>query len=598
MPASQTSTSPSLSAAQRASTRTDTGGVQQQLTVDSLSFSYPDRRVLSKISFAASTGQCIGLVGENGTGKSTLLALLAGRLTPETGSLLRPQHVGLLEQELPYPPDTPLVQILDDAQHHALTSLATMESLGDQLAAHPHDPQIADAFAAALDEAERSQAFAAEARRAEMLRGLGLGGIDERRRLGELSGGQIVRLSLACLLLRAPHLLLLDEPSNHLDDASSAYLEQVLSRWPGIVILASHDRALLDAVSTGILDLDPLPVPASELADAAAADGESSAADAIAVDSEETSDTGAGYGARFWGLGYSQARQERREELRRWRERYARELEQRNALHHEIAVGSREVNRKQESKSESKISQKFYADKDARVTARRARNARMRLEALERDRVRRPPQPLEFAGFGEQLRDSAPELRVNSLRIPGRLAEVSFTLEPGARLLLSGPNGAGKSTLLSVLAGVLDAPDETLQIGTDESRHRVGYLPQEVSFEYPRQSAAEYYRSVVGFDRAEATPLALSGLLAERDLHRPVGELSVGQRRRLALATLVADPPELLLLDEPTNHLSLALVEELETALNQYAGTLLIATHDRWLRSRWKGQVLNLVPEV
>ncbi|WP_336652057.1 MULTISPECIES: ATP-binding cassette domain-containing protein [unclassified Leucobacter] len=688
MPASNTT--PHLSAAARAAADPAAAGIGSasgptHLIVDGVSHAYGDRRVLSDISFTARPGDRIGLIGENGTGKSTLLGIIAaagadarsadpaadprhaaarnagsdaernaGRaaardagcptrrgtaLHPDAGAVALPGSVGLLAQQLPYPDTTPLAVVLDDAQRGALDALSLLEHCGKRMAAQPNDPGTAEAFARALEDAERSQAWSAAARRGEMLAGLGLGGIPEQRPIGELSGGQRLRLSLAALLLEAPQTLLLDEPSNHLDDASAAYLERVLIDWPGIVIVASHDRALLDAVSTRILDLDALPLPARVLADAKDANTEHAAGPTAGGSRTDprrdpgslptdpaTDDPGAGFGVRLWGVGYSAARAARGAEMERWRARYAAETAEREALVHEIEVGSREVNRKHESKSEAKITRKFYADKDARVTARRARNARVRLDALERERVRRPPAPLRFEGFGAP-RDTGPLepgrrgaltgrgapagasapgeataappslIRAERLSLAGRLRATSLELAPGGRLMLSGPNGSGKSTLLAILARRLTPDRGELEIAP---RARVGYLPQEVEFADPDRPAERAYRDAVGAEIAEAVPLPDTGLLARRDLRRPVGALSVGQRRRLALAALVADPPEVLLLDEPTNHLSLTLVEELETALRDFTAApeactgLVIATHDRWLRSRWEGAVLEL----
>ena len=614
MPASHQTISPDLAAASRAATRAARGSGLTHLAVEDVSHAYQDRRVLSGVSFAASPGDRIGLVGENGTGKSTLLRIIAGRQEPDHGTVALPGSVGLLAQELPYTDDTPLGQVLDDAQRAALDALNRIEELGERFAERPEDPEVAGAYARALEDAEQSDAWAAQARRGDIVAGLGLGGIAEAHSIGHLSGGQRLRLALAALLLSAPFVLLLDEPSNHLDDASAAYLERILSSWPGIVIVASHDRALLDAITTRILDLDPLPIAASVLADAAGAESSNATADAVLQPEEATTDDpGSGLGVRFWGVGYSAARAARRAELARWRERYAAELEERKALIHEVEVGSREVNRKHESKSESRITRKFYADKDARVTARRARNARVRLDSLERDRVRRPPEPLRFSGFaqapdpaqsagpvvgpqrGSRSEPSGPRqaiaLRAERIALANRLRETSLELEPGGRVMLTGPNGAGKSTLLAILAGEL-GPDT----GAIERTGRIGYLPQEAAFDRPERSAEAHYRAAVGADIADALPLVQTGLLAPRDLDRPVGKLSVGQRRRVALAALVADPPPVLLLDEPTNHLSLTLVEELEEALREFAGALVIATHDRWLRSRWEGEVLSLHP--
>lgn len=148
-----------------------------------------------------------------------------------------------------------------------------------------------------------------------------------------------------------------------------------------------------------------------------------------------------------------------------------------------------------------------------------------------------------------------------------------------------------KSTLLAALAGLLP-----LDAGRRVARRglRVALLEQDVRFAEPERSARELYARAVGNRRAELLPLADLGLLAARDLDRPVGALSVGQQRRLALALVVARPPHLFLLDEPTNHLSLQLAGELERALGTYPGAVVVATHDRWLRARWEGREVRL----
>ncbi|MBO9705138.1 MAG: ABC-F family ATP-binding cassette domain-containing protein, partial [Arthrobacter sp.] len=182
-------------------------------------------------------------------------------------------------------------------------------------------------------------------------------------------------------------------------------------------------------------------------------------------------------------------------------------------------------------------------------------------------------------------------LRAHRVAVPGRLEPVSFGLGPQGRLLLTGANGSGKSTLLKALAGRVAHEGEILRA----DGATVGYLAQDTVFEDPTLSAAAWYARAVGYERAESTPLASLGLLPERDTGRALGELSIGQQRRVALAALVADPPRVLLLDEPSNHLSLALVEELEEALESFAGAVVIATHDRWLRTRWRERN---VPEI
>ena len=204
--------------------------------------------------------------------------------------------------------------------------------------------------------------------------------------------------------------------------------------------------------------------------------------------------------------------------------------------------------------------------------------------------MRKPPAPLRFrAELTGHAAGDGPAISVRSLEVPGRLRLPRLDIGGSARLLVTGGNGAGKSTLLSVLAGRLAPAAGSVHFGPGV---RVGLLEQDVVFPAPERNAARVYRDALGED---APPLSRLGLLASRDLRQPVGALSVGQRRRLALAILLAEPPDVLLLDEPTNHISLTLAEELFAALQTAPGAVVIASHDRWLRRDWSGDHLELV---
>jgi macrolide transport system ATP-binding/permease protein len=176
---------------------------------------------------------------------------------------------------------------------------------------------------------------------------------------------------------------------------------------------------------------------------------------------------------------------------------------------------------------------------------------------------------------------------LRGVRVPGRLEVDRLDLSGDGRLLVTGANGTGKSTLLNVLAG-------TLEPGTGSVLRRkglrVGILAQDDYWVDPARTPRQLYEA----SGAACVPLMELGLVAPRDLDRPVGVLSVGQRRRVALALLLANPPNLLLLDEPTNHLSLSLADELEQALGTAPGAVVVASHDRWLRRRWDGPILSL----
>ena len=221
-----------------------------------------------------------------------------------------------------------------------------------------------------------------------------------------------------------------------------------------------------------------------------------------------------------------------------------------------------------------------------RAHARRVRVAERRLAAAERAAVPAPPVPLTFTG---PLTDAPGEadgdaVRVRGLRIPGRVVVDELIVPAGGRLLLTGANGSGKSSLLLVLAGRLGPMNGAVQVSAD----RVGLLEQDVMFAEPGLSARATFARALGRDDDGSVLLDI-GLLRRPDLDLPVGRLSVGQRRRLALGLLVARPADLLLLDEPTNHLSLTLAAELEEALGAAPGTVIVASHDRWLRQRWTG---------
>ncbi|MGN6744249.1 MAG: ATP-binding cassette domain-containing protein, partial [Amnibacterium sp.] len=238
---------------------------------------------------------------------------------------------------------------------------------------------------------------------------------------------------------------------------------------------------------------------------------------------------------------------------------------------------------------------KFFSDKDAKVTARRVRNAAGRLAALEREQVRKPPAELAFAGLAAPPSTSAsgPVLVASGVAVDGRLAPTDLAVGAGGKVLVTGANGAGKSTLLRLLAGELAPRSGSVQRAPGV---RTALLRQDTVLPDPRATARRAYEAAVGEERAARIPLASLGLLAPRDLDRAVGALSIGQQRRVALAAVLADPPHVLLLDEPTNHLSLALAEDLEAAFGAHAGAVVLASHDRWLRQRWEHEVLALTP--
>jgi macrolide transport system ATP-binding/permease protein len=365
--------------------------------------------------------------------------------------------------------------------------------------------------------------------------------------LAQLSVGQRYRVRLACLLGAERDLLLLDEPTNHLDADGLAHLTARLREHSGGVVLVSHDRALLADVVTAVLDLDP------------SRDGR----------------------PRLYGGGYAGYRDGRRAERARWAGEYEAQQTERQRLDADLAA------------AQDRLTTGWRPDKGTgkHTRATRApalvRAVHRRQEDLAAHAVAVPEPPLRPAVPELPVLPGSALLSAVDVGVAGRLRHpVAVTLHSGDRLLVTGPNGAGKSTLLAVLAGLL--------VPTTGTVHRAG--PARVALlgqESPaagRRSAGSVYAAaqarLVSTGRLgpdEVVPLDALGLLDTADAGRPVGELSLGQQRRLDLAMVLGARPHVLLLDEPTNHLSIGLVDELTEALHATGAAVVLATHDRRL---------------
>ena len=521
--------------------------------------SYAARTVLPGVDVVASPGRVLALVGENGSGKSTLLRVLAGVEEPDGGTVQRPADVGHLPQDPAFAPASTVGHVLDSALEPLHTAVERLEELAGRL----EDPDAAASYGELLDWAVAHDAWDATRRATEVAARLGLAGLAHDRRVSTLSGGERSRLALAAMLTRRPTCLLLDEPTNHLDDGALEFLEQTLRSMTGVVVVASHDRVFLDNVADAVLDLD-----------------------ATHFGSD-------GAGGRVRGVtagGYSELLAAKAADRRRWETAFEEQQDEMERLRQAAATTARRVAHNRPPRDGDKFIYHAKGEKVARTISRRVADAERRLQSLEDDRIAKPPQPLSFDGV--LAPDGAGSIRVRDLVVPGRLVLDRLDVDTGGRLLVCGRNGSGKSTLLKLVAGRL-SPSSLDRVRGEVSvqARRIGYLAQDVQLARPGASAAAVYARAVGDG---APPLRSLGLVHPKDVHRPVGELSVGQQRRLALAVLVAGRPDLVLLDEPTNHLSLALAEELEDALDRSVGTVVVASHDRWLRRRWVGDVLPL----
>ncbi|ALD12008.1 ABC-F family ATP-binding cassette domain-containing protein [Clavibacter capsici] len=486
----------------------------------------------------------LAIVGENGRGKSTLLHVLAGTLAPDGGSVHRTGILGLAEQEMPTGDDSTVGQAIADAIAAPLAALAALDAAAADLASGVGS--AAERYATALERAEALDAWDAE-RRVQVALGALDAVSDPARRLDDLSVGQRYRVRLACLLGADDDFLLLDEPTNHLDRSGLDFLTERLRTRRGGVVIVTHDRALLTDVAESILDLDPTPDDRP----------------------------------RVYGGGYAGYREGRAAERERWEQEHARQQAEHARLQDSLtAAQDRLVSGWRPEKGSAKHGRATRAGGLVQSVHRRQ-------DQLEAHAVTVPEPPQEFRFPDLATRTGAALLTADGVSVDGRLSEAtSLSLSHRGRLVVTGPNGAGKSTLLAVLAGDLEPDAGTVR----RSRGvRLGLLRQETALPLDRR-ASDVYREhldalVAGgaVDSAETVGLSRLGLLRPREAGKRVGELSMGQQRRLDLALVLAARPHVLVLDEPTNHLSIALVDELTDALGATEAAVVLSTHDRQL---------------
>lgn len=510
-----------------------------QLIASDVSVTRGATPVLSHVDLTVTATSRVAIVGENGRGKSTLLHVLSGALTPDSGVVQRLGTVGIAEQEMPTGGNRTVGQAVAEAIAQPLAAVAALDSAAVSLAAGV--PGAEERYAAALEHAEVLDAWDAERRVQIALEALDAE-TEPSRRLDDLSVGQRYRVRLACLLGADDDFLLLDEPTNHLDRSGLEFLTTQLRSRNGGVVVVTHDRALLSDVAETIVDLDPTPDDR----------------------------------VRVHGNGYAGYREGRRAERERWE--------------HEFERQQTELARLQDSLSsaQNRLVSGWRPEKGTNKHGRATRagglvqSVHRRQEQLEAHAVTVPEPPQVFRFPELATRTGAVLLSVEDVTVTGRLTRpAAFSLSHRGRLVVTGPNGAGKSALLSVAAGDLRPDTGTVR---RPQNVRLAFLRQESELPLDRR-ASEFYAAHVDalVPSREAVGLSQLGLLRARESSKRIGELSMGQQRRLELALVLATKPHVLLLDEPTNHLSIALVDELTDALNATQAAVVVSTHDRQL---------------
>ncbi|OFT98075.1 ABC-F family ATP-binding cassette domain-containing protein [Brevibacterium sp. HMSC22B09] len=536
------------------------------IVLDNVSFSYSSKPLLSQINLTVGPGERACLVGPNGSGKSTLLAIVQENLLPDSGRVGVPASTPSASIQSCF---EDLEQTVSASMKTALSPLRNLisefESVTEQLEADSSGSATAR-YDRLLSELERRDAWSIDARLNKALSGLGLSIAAENAeslRLRQLSPGQRTRLQLAALLVLRPPALVLDEPTNHLDDGAVEFLTEVLLDWSGPVLLASHDRAFIEAVATVLYDLDT--VVWNELSHA---DG--------------TTEPG---GLHKNSGNYTEYLQAKDKAHRAHRALHAAQQEEKRSIE-EHRQGSQKIARGGVRLATAQGKEKkFFADRAAATAVRRTRNDDRRLEHLAEHEVRKPRlYELSFpARAGNEPAGSA--IAARDAAITGRLSPTTFDLSYGEHLLLTGPNGSGKSTLISWIADG-KPPADTPASGSITRDDDIALVPQRLPKCGDPGFTDDIWHSGVG-------------PTGRRILHpstwtTPISHLSDGNQRRAQLAVALADQPVVLLIDEPTNYLDLSTLEALEKALASWTGTLVITTHDRWLINHWQGRRLHL----
>ena len=496
----------------------------EQIRIEKLGKSFGVREIFSNVSFTIRQGERLALVGPNGAGKSTLMKCILGIEEHDEGIIVKDSSItiGYLQQDVNLG-DASLEEEIQTAWADVQHLEAQLHSLSKELEQREATEQDLRRLSYLQDRLEWLGGYDYEKQSQRIAYGLGFTDEDLKKKASEFSGGQKTRINLAKALVRRPDFLFLDEPTNHLDMPMLEWLEGYLKSYKGGIVIISHDRYFLDQVATEVVEL-------------------------------------AHHKIHTYKGNYSQ---------------FLKQREQQRLAHQRAYDKQQEHIRKTEE----------YIDKyRAGIKSKMARGRQSQLDRLER--LEAPDQDREFAFTFPKPEMSADrvlmmdDVAIGYDRNEPVATHITTTLRRGDVVGLIGANGAGKSTLVKTIMGELDTIDGSISTG---NRVQTGYFSQEHEELHPTWSVLQEVMSP--YDMSEESARSILGAFQFRgdDVFKLVGDLSGGERARVALLKLFLEGRNFLILDEPTNHLDIPTRETVEQALQQFEGTLLIISHDRYL---------------
>ena len=507
------------------------------LSAENLSFSYGDRVLFKNINFNVEEGDKVGIIGVNGTGKSTFLKMIANR-DAGGGKMIIPGTVVMeyLPQDPPFEPQATVLEQIFKGDSPLMVLLRKYETAVEEAVAHPDDVKLQKVLLDLQQEMDNKYAWQLESEAKAVLHQLGITNLQQK--MEELSGGQRKRVALAGVLVRPSDLLILDEPTNHMDNSTVAWLEQQLLKRKGALLMVTHDRYFFDRVVNRTLEID----------------------------------NGQGY----LYVGNYSLFLEKREERRIAEASAAQKL--RNIYRRELAWISRGAEARRTKKK----------DRVERFAQIKAEVENVQVEAN-----------LEISSVSSRLGKTTIELNNIGMVYDGvdYIKDFSYILLRNDRVGIVGPNGAGKSTLMDIIAGKLQPTSGSMTVGQTV---KIGYFSQHSEFPDTSQKVLEYIKEVNNYiDTADGTRISAAQML-ERFLFPPdlqwvpVNKLSGGEQRRLYLLRVLMSAPNVLILDEPTNDLDIPTLSVLEDYLDNFAGAVIAVSHDRYFLDRFANKIFAL----